>query len=173
MLRDVMEIRPIEPDECGALGQITVSAYRQLFSADSLGDYEEELANVEARRLDSEVYVAVDHAVLVGGVTYVPDAQRAMSEFDDPEAAGIRMLAVNPSHQGHGAGRALLEACIARARSDRRARIVLHSTPVMVVAQAMYVRAGFVRAPDLDVFYDGEPYSEDAPLHLISYVLSL
>jgi len=159
-----MEIRLIRPDESAALGRITVAAYRQLFSTDSLGSYEDELADVEARRLDSEVYVALDDGHLCGGVTYVPDSGRAMSEFDDPDAAGIRMLAVDP---------ALVEVCIARARVDERARIILHSTPVMVVAQAMYVRLGFVRAPEFDVFYDGEPYSTEEPLHLVAYVLTL
>jgi ribosomal protein S18 acetylase RimI-like enzyme len=168
-----MEIRLIQPDESAALGRITVEAYRQLFDADSLGSYEEELADVETRRRDSLVFVALDHDTLCGGVTYVPDARREMSEFDDPEAAGIRMLAVDPSLQGRGVGRALVEMCIAHARADERARIILHSTPVMVVAQAMYVGLGFVRAPVLDVHYDGEPYSKEEPLHLVAYVLSL
>jgi ribosomal protein S18 acetylase RimI-like enzyme len=168
-----MEIRLIRPDESAALGRITVAAYRQLFSTDSLGSYEDELADVEARRLDSEVYVALDDGHLCGGVTYVPDSGRAMSEFDDPDAAGIRMLAVDPAFQGRGVGHALVEVCIARARVDERARIILHSTPVMVVAQAMYVRLGFVRAPEFDVFYDGEPYSTEEPLHLVAYVLTL
>jgi GNAT superfamily N-acetyltransferase len=173
MLPMTMEIRPIQPEESGALARITVDAYRQLFEAASLGEYEDELANVDARRLDSEVFVADEDGVLLGGVTYVPDCERAMSEFDDPDAAGIRMLAVAPHLQGRGAGRALVKYCIERARADGRARIVLHSTPVMLVAQAMYVQLGFLRTPDLDVFYDGEPYSEAEPLHLISYTLNL
>ena len=168
-----MEIRLIRPEESAALGRITVEAYRQLFEADSLGSYEEELANVEARRRDSLVFVALENETLRGGVTYVPDANRVMSEFDDPHAAGIRMLAVDPSYQGHGVGRSLVEACLARARFDHRARVILHSTPVMVVAQALYVRLGFVLVPELDVYYGGEPYSEAEPLHLIAYTLSL
>ena len=43
----------------------------------------------------------------------------------------------------------------------------------MVVAQALYVRLGFVLVPELDVYYGGEPYSEAEPLHLIAYTLSL
>ena len=168
-----MEIRPIHADESGALGRITVQAYRQLFATESLGPYEEELANVDARRLDSEVVVAVVDGEVRGGVTYVPDAQRAMSEFDDPGAAGIRMLAVDPSYQGHGVGRALVSWCLERARGDSRERVVLHSTPVMVVAQSLYAHMGFVRTPALDVYYGGEPYSEEEPLHLIAYTLTL
>jgi ribosomal protein S18 acetylase RimI-like enzyme len=168
-----MEIRHIRPTECETLGRITVEAYRQLFDADSLGSYEEELADVDARRRDSDVLVALDGGRVLGGVTYVPDAHRAMCEFDDPDAAGIRMLAVDPSSQGLGVGRALVEACITRARRDGRARVILHSTPVMIVAQALYVRLGFVRTPSLDVYFDGEPYSEEEPLHLIAYTLTI
>lgn len=168
-----MEIRLIRAEESEALGQITVEAYRQLFDAESLGPYEEELANVEDRRIDCEVFVAVADDEVKGGVTYVPDSKRAMSEFDDEGAAGIRMLAVAPTYQGHGAGRALTEKCIERARADRRERLTLHSTAVMTVAQAMYVKLGFVRVPELDIRYGGEPYSEDDPLHLIAYTLTL
>jgi len=173
MLRVAMEIRLIRAKESETLGRITVEAYRQLFDTESLGPYEEELANVEARRLDSEVFVAVTDGEVRGGVTYVPDSKRAMSEFDDEGAAGIRMLAVAPTYQGHGAGRALIEKCVERARTDRRERLTLHSTSVMEVAQAMYVKMGFVQVPELDIHYGGEPYSEDDPLHLIAYTLTL
>jgi ribosomal protein S18 acetylase RimI-like enzyme len=96
-----------------------------------------------------------------------------MSEFADPDAAGLRMLAVGPQFQGAGAGRALTEACIARARGEGRRRIVLHSTPVMEVARAMYERLGFVATPGLDLFVTRPPYSDDEPLRLIAYVLEL
>ena len=160
-------------DEYDALGTITVEAYRDLFGGAQLGGYEEELVAVAERAADSVVLVAVDDDdQLLGGVTYVPDPGRAMSEFTDPDAAGIRMLVVRPSSQGAGIGRALTEACMARARSDGRRRIVLHSTPVMTVARAMYERLGFERAPALDEWVTEGPYAND-PLHLIAYVLTL
>jgi ribosomal protein S18 acetylase RimI-like enzyme len=168
-----MEIRLVGPAECEALGRITVEAYRNLFGGEGLGGYEDELVAVAQRAADSVVLVAVDDdEQLLGGVTYVPGPGRAMSEFTDPDAAGIRMLVVRPSSQGAGIGRALTEACIAQARADGRRRIVLHSTPVMKVARGMYERLGFERAPDLDVWVTDGPYADD-PLHLISYVLTL
>jgi|SRR5665213_1389210 len=168
-----MEIRPIRPEESEELGRVTVRAYRELFGGRSLGSYEKELLDVETRRLDSEVYVALDeNETLMGGVTYVPDQKRSMSEFDDPVGAGIRMLAVDPRFQGRGVGRALIDACVDRARDQGRHRIFLHSTPAMVVARAMYERAGFERAPDLDEIVNEEPGGGD-PLHLIAYTLTL
>ena len=169
-----MQIRLIRPDECETLGEITVRAYKNLTGGESLGPYEIELLDVSTRQLESDVYVAVDDdGALMGGVTYVPDPARTMSSFEDPEGAGIRMLAVDPRYQGLGAGRALVETCITRARLQHRRCIILHSTPVMTIAQAMYKRLGFESSPELDVWFHDEPYSTSDPLHLIAYTLSL
>ena len=169
-----MQIRLIHSDECEALGKITLTAYKNLDGRASLGPYENELLDVAARQLDSEVYVAVDNdGTLVGGITYVPGPEHALGEFLDPEGAGIRMLAVDPQYQRSGAGRALVEACIARARLQHRRRIILHSTPVMTSAQAIYKRLGFKLSPELDIWFNDDPYSTSDPLHLIAYTLSL
>jgi GNAT superfamily N-acetyltransferase len=169
-----MEIRPIQLDECEELGRLTVRSYRHLSGGEPLGPYEEVLADVNGRLEECEVLVAVDDSgQLMGGVTYVPGPATSMSEFSDEDAAGIRHLAVDPARQGSGAGRALVEACIARAREQRRARLRLHSTPLMARARAMYQRRGFVRAPEFDVFFTGESSSNEEPLHLMSYVLEL
>jgi ribosomal protein S18 acetylase RimI-like enzyme len=168
-----MEIRRVRPDEYSALGQITVRAYRELFGGRSLGTYEQELFDVAARDADSEVYVALDDDdSVMGGVTYVPEPGRKMSEFADPDAAGIRMLAVAPERQGSGVGRALAEWCVALARSGGRSRVVLHSTPVMTVAHGIYERLGFVRSPDLDEWV-GDDNGSHQSLHLMSFTLTL
>jgi ribosomal protein S18 acetylase RimI-like enzyme len=169
-----MLIRLIRTSECEKLGRITVEAYRELFDEEPLGDYENELLNVGARRLDSEVYVALNGGgALMGGVTYVPNAESSMSEFDDPEGAGIRMLAVKPRYQGMGAGRALVETCIARARFQNRRRVVLHSTPVMTTARTLYQRMGFEAFPEMDIWFNDSPSGDGEAFHLIAYVLTL
>lgn len=168
-----MLIRLIRRDECDALARITVAAYRQLNGDQPLGPYEEELRDVEGRRRDSEVYVALDdEGTLLGGVTFVPGPTHAMAEFNDPGASGIRMLAVDPAHQGRGAGGALVRTCIQRAREQHRERIILHSAPTMTLAQAMYVRMGFVAAPELDEYVHDGPYSDGDGLHLRAFVFT-
>lgn len=168
-----MEIRTVAPREFDALGELTVRAYEALMDQ-PLGDYEGELRDVAGRASDSEVLVAIgDRGELLGGVTFVPGAGRSMSEFDDAEAAGIRMLAVDPRHQGDGVGRALVEACVERARAARRARVVLHSTKYMTAAQSLYRSLGFERDPGNDVAFTDEPYSPDEPFLLVAYVLTL
>ena len=169
-----MLIRRIRPEECEALAQITLAAYRQLSGGAPLGPYEGELLDVEARASDSEVYVALDdEGNLMGGVTYVPGPKRAMAEFHDPEGSGIRMLASDPAFQGRGAGRALVQTCIERARQQRRQRIILHSAPAMTRAQSLYLRMGFVRAPELDEFIHEETDAAGEPLHLKAFSLNL
>ena len=168
-----VEIRPVSDEEFEALADLTVAAYEELFD-EPLGDYEHALRDVAARASDSVVLVAVDgQGQLLGGVTYVPGSERDMSEFDDDEAAGIRMLAVDPRHQGAGVGRALVVECLSRAHDAGRARVVLHSTIYMTRAQTLYKSLGFMRDASADVAITDEPYSTDRPFMLLAYVLAL
>ncbi|HSB84753.1 MAG TPA: GNAT family N-acetyltransferase [Ilumatobacteraceae bacterium] len=168
-----MQIRVARPDDYDVIGDLTVDAYSAINPHAMRGDYDEELRDVSSRAKECVVLVAVDRGEVIGSVTYVPGPDTPMSEFDDPDAAGIRMLAVAVRRQGAGAGRALTDACIERARRDGRKRIVLHSTELMTVARAMYERSGFARAIERDAWFSDPPFSEDEPLHLIAYVLEL
>jgi GNAT superfamily N-acetyltransferase len=169
-----MKLRLALPGEYDAIGRVTAETYRDLLGAAAMGDYEEELHAVAERAADCVVLVAVDdQEELLGAVTYVPGPDTSMSEFADADAAGIRMLVVRPASQGAGIGRALTEACIARARREGRRKIVLHSTGPMTVARAMYQSLGFVADTDRDVVFTEPPYSVDEPLRLIAYVLTL
>jgi GNAT superfamily N-acetyltransferase len=145
-------VRPVEPAEYGALGAITVAAYEAVPGYVGEPDYEAELRDVGARAdaVDTTVFVAVEDGRVVGGVTYVGSTASPHAEFDDPDAAGFRMLAVDPGAQGAGAGAALVAAVVERARADGRRRIIIHSTPWMTTAHGLYARRGFTRRPDLD-----------------------
>jgi ribosomal protein S18 acetylase RimI-like enzyme len=75
------------------------------------------------------------------------------------------MLAVDPAAMGNGIGTRLVERCIELARADAKRRVVLLSRTQMIVAQAIYRRLGFVRAPELD---------EDVPgARLLGFALDL
>lgn len=148
-----MLIRPIEPDEYARLGALTVEAYTILEGHQHEPEYEEELYDVRSRAeaQSTEVLVAVDdEGHLLGGVTYVAGSDSPYAEYGLSDTASIRMLAVDPSFQRAGAGEALSRACIARARAAGRTDIVLHSTPWMVGAHALYTKLGFVRDESLD-----------------------
>ncbi len=134
------------------LGELVVRAYHALDGHVSEPGYDDELRDVAAKEAAGcEVVVAVDdHGRLVGGVTFVPGIPNAYAEFDDPDAAGFRHLAVDPVLQGLGAGRVLVGWCVERATRLGRRRVIIHSTPWMTRAHRLYERAGFRRAPELD-----------------------
>ena len=87
---------------------------------------------------------------VVGCVTFVPDASSPWAELLEAGEAGMRMLAVRPDAQGRGIGRALVDACVTRARALGRAALILHTTPWMTAAHHLYEGAGFVRFPSRD-----------------------
>src|SRR5258706_3963725 len=148
-----MLIRPIEPDEYARLGALTLDAYTTLDGYRPEREYEEELADVRSRAeaVSTEVLVAIDdNGRLLGGVTYVADGDSPYAEFEERDTAGMRMLAVDAAVRRAGAGNALVEVCIDRARAAKRAQIVLHSTRWMTAAHALYERRGFVRDESLD-----------------------
>jgi ribosomal protein S18 acetylase RimI-like enzyme len=150
-----MEIREPRPEEYEALGRITVEAYLALDTSDDpdtedhlSDDYTTTLADVADRATKAVVLAAFDPGP-VGCVTYVPGLGE-YAEFKDPDAAGIRMLAVAPEAQGRGIGRALTLACLDRARADHFPLVVLHSMAPMVAARHLYEGLGFERVPERD-----------------------
>jgi ribosomal protein S18 acetylase RimI-like enzyme len=88
--------------------------------------------------------------MLVGCVTYVPDEHSPLGEDVRPGEASIRMLAVAPGVQRRGVGRALVKACIGRARAAGKDRLVLHSGAWMTAAHRLYDSLGFERLPERD-----------------------
>jgi ribosomal protein S18 acetylase RimI-like enzyme len=144
-----VEVRAVQPAEYRAAGALVVAAYRALPGAHLSEGYAEELADVERRAAEADVLVAADDALL-GCVTFVPDATSPWAELLEDNEASIRMLAVDPSVQGRGVGRALLDACLDRARRLGRDALFLHSTPWMQAAHHLYAGAGFVRVPARD-----------------------
>lgn len=160
-------IRPVRPEEYAALGELTVRAYHSLEGYADPDPYDARLRDVAGRAAVSCVAVAVDpDGTLLGGVTYVSGPEDPYSEDLREGEAGIRMLAVDPAHQGRGVGRALTEWCLERARSSSRSRMVLHTSFLMPGAIRLYERLGFVRTPNLD-------FSPVPGVHLIAYAYEL
>jgi ribosomal protein S18 acetylase RimI-like enzyme len=151
--RPSFTIREIRPSEFEALGDLTVRAYADLLSPSDV-DYLDELRDVAARAAAVPVFVAVDgEGRVLGGVAYVPGPGTPMSEGEHDGEAGFRMLAVDPAAAGRGIGRALTEACIARARAEDRTGMTLYTLPTMTVAHRLYESLGFRRDPERDWEY--------------------
>ncbi|WP_031224890.1 GNAT family N-acetyltransferase [Streptomyces roseochromogenus] len=165
-----IQIRPADPADYDALGDITAQAYLQ----DGLLDFGEsdtylgELRDVAKRAAAAEVLVAVRDGVL-GGVTFVP-FPGPMTDIARPGEAEIRMLAVAGAARGQGAGEALVQACLDRARATEGCRAVVLSTQrTMRAAHRIYERLGFVRTPERD----WNPLPEQLDITLLTYQLTL
>ena len=144
----------MQAEEQEALAELTVAAYRTTHEV--LGErYDAELGDVATRAEQGVVLVAVEGSRVVGGVTYVPDAENPLAEHTDPHAASIRMLAVDPAAHRTGIGRRLTEACTARAASEGKESLVLHTIDTNAGGLAFYEALGFERAPELD--WEPEP----------------
>ncbi|HEX7613345.1 MAG TPA: GNAT family N-acetyltransferase [Candidatus Limnocylindrales bacterium] len=145
-------ISPVRPDECGPLGELTVAAYHSLPDVmDHQDAYDRQLRDVARRAETSCVLVAVGpEGELLGGVTYVRGPDDPYSEELAEGEAGMRMLAVDPARQGQGIGRMLTQACLDRARTAGRKRVVLHTGAWMPGAIRLYEKMGFVRKPQID-----------------------
>ncbi|MFC5212416.1 GNAT family N-acetyltransferase [Streptomyces coerulescens] len=164
-------IRPAEPGEFDALGEITARAYLHdgLLDFGEGDEYLGELRAVAKRAAAAEVLVAVADGRLLGGVTFVPSGG-PMADIARSDEAEIRMLAVDRAGRGRGAGEALVRACVDRARgTEGCVRIVLSTQRTMHGAHRIYERLGFVRTPERD----WNPIPQLVDITLLTYELTL
>jgi ribosomal protein S18 acetylase RimI-like enzyme len=160
-------VRPARDDELDAAGDAVASAYAANPGMADEADYLAYVHDARARAGASLVLVAVDEAgAILGSVSYVAGPESDLADIATDGEAEFRMLGVRPEARGRGVGRALVEACVARARETGRSALVLSTPPAWTVGQRLYVGLGFRRAPDRD-FDPGED------LHLWAYVLAL
>ncbi|MFF7473764.1 GNAT family N-acetyltransferase [Streptomyces sp. NPDC008092] len=164
-------IREARPTEYDALGDITAQAYLQdgLLDFGESDSYLTELKNVAKRAAAATVLVAVDGDTLLGGVTFA-SGPGPMADLAAPSEAEIRMLAVARAARGRGAGEALVQACVDRARASTGCTAVVLSTQrTMRTAHRIYERLGFVRTPERD----WNPLPELTDITLLAYALTL
>ena len=148
-----MNIRDAEVGDSKAIRQLTIAAYSEhakLLSADNWDAYQTSILAALDSVGDAEQIVAEQAGVVVGAVLlYARGAAFAYLESNDnlPE---VRLLAVLPSARGEGIGAALMDECVRRGRMLGCKVLVLHTMEMMRAAKHLYMRMGFVRAPELD-----------------------
>jgi ribosomal protein S18 acetylase RimI-like enzyme len=109
-----------------------------------------ELAEDSSAQLDAyldsgRVLVAIDGDEIIGHIQ-VTETQR-------PVEAEIKNMAVGPSHQGRGVGRALIAAAITLARGEGRSTLVVATAAADTGNLRFYQRLGFrIRSIDRDAF---------------------
>jgi ribosomal protein S18 acetylase RimI-like enzyme len=158
-------VRDAHPHEHDLIGELTVEVYVHggLISPES--SYVETLGNAADRAAKSQLLVAEIGGEIAGAVAYCPPGS-PYAELAGPDEAEFRMLAVLAKARRHGAGRALVGECVARARAAGLAGLRLSTQSNMEAAHRMYERLGFVRTPDRD-------WSPVPGLRLLTYALAL
>lgn len=143
-----IRLRDYQRDDAEDLNRMAVSAFHQF--RDHYDDWpamRAGLSKTSGLSGSGEVIVAELDDKISGAVAYFgPDSPKAA--FFEQRWPIIRMLVVDPAFRGKGIGRALSEACMARARRDEAPVIALHTSPIMSVALPMYLKMGFVKAHD-------------------------
>jgi len=114
------------------------------------GGYLQEIGDVAARADRVPVLVAVEGGRVLGSVSIETEEANLGDDAVEPGTANVRMLGVDPAARGRGAGRALVEACIAFARARGLRALTLHTTDEMLAARGLYASMGFVRDPGRD-----------------------
>ena len=157
-------IRNARPSEFEAIGKLMVQVYSHLegFPKESeQPNYYRMLANIGdlTNQPETELLVAVSgDGNIAGGVVYFNDMQYYGSGGTatlEKNAAGFRLLAVDPSTRGQGIGKLLVNECIRKAKDKKLAQMVIHTTQSMQTAWKMYEAIGFRRSEELD-FMQGE-----------------
>lgn len=158
-----MEVRDLRAGEEAEAGRVTQLAYAEFVHPGDpdWGGYLDQVGDVAGRAGRVPILVAVEDGRILGSATLETEEAGLGDDPIEPGTANMRMLGVAPESRGRGAGRALAEACVRRARRLGKHALTLHTTQEMTVAQNLYTSLGFVRdtARDWDVTEDFTLYA--------------
>jgi N-acetylglutamate synthase-like GNAT family acetyltransferase len=166
MSQQIYIVRNAHPTEFQEIGQLMVQVYSQLGGFPKPSEqpnYYNMLTNIGnlTQKPNTELLVAVStDNKIAGAVVYFSDMQYYGSggtATKEKNAAGFRLLAVNPTIRGQGIGKLLTNACIAKAKQSELQNMVIHTTKAMQTAWTMYESLDFKRAEDLDFMQEQLP----------------
>jgi GNAT superfamily N-acetyltransferase len=159
-------LRQAIPGEFSEIGEMMVRVYSQLdgFPKESeQPNYYKLLANVGQLTLnpETELLVAVSPGnKLTGAVLYIGNMKYYGSggiATKQKNAAGFRLLTVDPVYRGHGIGKLLTYECIRKTKEKNLGQLIIHTTLAMQIAWKMYEKVGFTRSEDLDFMQGNLP----------------
>src|ERR1051326_2896324 len=93
-------LRDARSNELDAVGAMMVAAYAEYIPPDPAPQwlaYRDEIRDVRRRLHDSTLIVAEDGGVLLGAVTYYPDASKEANGGLQPTAAALRLGSEAPA----------------------------------------------------------------------------
>ncbi|MFI6521706.1 GNAT family N-acetyltransferase [Spirillospora sp. NPDC050679] len=142
-------VRAARPADHARVGALTVEVYVDGGLVSPASTYVATLRDAAARAAKAELLVAELDGELAGAVAYCPP-DSPYAELAGPDEGEFRMLAVLDRAQGRGVGRALVQACLDRARAAGLSGVRLSTQDNMTGAHRLYERMGFVRTPERD-----------------------
>src|SRR5258705_6915003 len=152
-------IRNAMANEIEEIGKLNTHVYYQLegFPKESEQPaYYKMLSNIGdlTKRPETELLVAVpSDDRIAGAVVYFSDMKFYGSggiATKEQNAAGFRLLAVDPLTRGQGIGKLLVNECIRKTKDKKLYQVIIHTTMAMQTAWRMYENIGFKRSEDLD-----------------------
>jgi ribosomal protein S18 acetylase RimI-like enzyme len=142
-------VRPYLDADREAVNAVARAAFAQY--ADDYADWPtfiEGIGKMADLADNADLLVAEQDGIIVGAVAHVGPG-RPRAAFFPIEWSVIRMLVVDPTRRGQGAGRALADGCLRLAGEAGAPAVGLHTSPIMAPAPRMYEKLGFVRDMDL------------------------
>ncbi len=164
MSKQTFIVRIAKPIEFEEIGKLLVKVYSQLEGFPKETDqpeYYKMLANVGelTNKPETELLVAVStDGRIAGCIVFFYDMKYYGSGGTatlEQNAAGFRLLAVDPSARGQGIGKLLTNECIRKAKDRKLGQVIIHTTMAMQTAWKMYEKLDFKRSEDLN-FMQGE-----------------
>ena len=161
---DKLIIRNARAEEFEEIGKLMVNVYSHLEGFPKETEqpaYYKMLAGVGelTTKPGVEILVALNSGGhIAGAVVYFSDMQfygSGGTATREKNAAGFRLLSVDPLFRGNGIGKLLTIECINRTKQKNIPQIIIHTTKAMQIAWTMYEKLGFIRSEDLD-FMQGE-----------------
>ncbi|HEY0188030.1 MAG TPA: GNAT family N-acetyltransferase [Cellulomonas sp.] len=149
-----VEVRVARPADLVAAGALTAEAYHADRLLDGDEGYEVELRDAERRSREAVLLVAVTGPAVVGVLSVAPYGS-SYAEVAAPGEVELRMLAVAPEARRRGIAERLVVAALRDTVARGAGRVVLSTLDSMQVAQRLYLRLGFVPAPERDWGHEG------------------
>ena len=138
MMRHTIRLRDFQPGDEAAFRRLNEQWIRKYFSIE---ETDRELFDDPEGRIIAKggaVFILEMDGEAVGCCALI---NRGDDEFE------VAKMAVTETHQGHGLGRMLLQACIDRAKSLGKKRLYLETNSKLDAAVGLYRKLGFVDLP--------------------------
>ena len=149
-------VRPAVPADYPAIARITRDAYLAAgYFQDAEHPYMRQIQDVVTRAGRATIWVAERAGSVVGSVTLAL-AGEPYADIALEDELEFRMLVVDPAVQRSGAGKAMVEAILAHARSlDGIRAVALTTGGDWESAHGLYRKTGFRRVPERDWYVPG------------------